>query len=51
MNNSSPFKYIGAALGCIACMWAGVYLCVHDFPRLGGWVCILSVLTGWAYTK
>ena len=28
----------------VSCMWAGVYLCTHDFPVLGGWICILTIL-------
>jgi len=32
-------------------MWAGVYLCTHDFPCLGGWVCILSLFGRWGYEE
>jgi hypothetical protein len=30
---------------------SGVYLCVHDFPTLGAWICILSLLGTWGFEK
>ncbi len=41
---ASAFAFIGA-------MWAGVYLCLHDFPTLGGWVCLLSLIGSWGFEK
>ncbi len=32
-------------------MWAGVYLCTHDFPTLGGWICVLTLFANWNNTK
>jgi hypothetical protein len=40
-----------SALAFAASMWSGVYLCLHDFPCLGGWVCILSLLGTWGFEK
>lgn len=38
----SVFAFIGA-------LWAGVYLCVHDFPTLGGLVCIITFFANWGF--
>jgi hypothetical protein len=37
---------LAVALCWLGALWSGVYLCMHDFPVLGGWVCILVVLGG-----
>lgn len=42
---------MAAAFAFVSCVWAGVYLCVHDFPRLGGWMCLLSLLATWGFEK
>lgn len=42
---------IPAAIAFIASIWAGVYLCTHDFPVLGGWVCILTLFATWGFEK
>lgn len=46
--NTAP---IAAGLAFASSMWAGVYLCLHDFPVLGGWVCILSLCGSWGYER
>ena len=42
---------LASALAFATSMWAGVYLCLHNFPCLGGWVCILSLLATWGFEK
>lgn len=32
-------------------LWAGVYLCIHGFPVLGGWVCILTLCETWGFEQ
>lgn len=40
-----------SALAFCAAMATGIYLCMHDFPRLGGWTIILSLLGTWGFEK
>ncbi len=47
----NAIRAIVAAIAFLGSMWAGVYLCIHDFQVLGGWVCILSLLGGWGFEK
>jgi len=42
---------IASALAFASSMWAGVYLCMHDFPVLGGWVCILTLCATWGFER
>lgn len=44
-------KKFASAIAFGASIWAGVYLCLHDFPCLGGWVCILSLLANWGLSS
>lgn len=32
-------------------MGSGVYLCTHDFPVLGGWICVLCLVATWGFEK
>lgn len=44
---NTPCPRFMPAIAFIAAIWAGVYLCLHDFPVLGGRVCILTFLGNW----
>ena len=47
MNNTHWLSELMVGLAFASSMWAGVYLCTHDFPTLGGWVCILTLCCNW----
>lgn len=44
-------RLIPSMLAFIVGMGFGVYLCMHDFPCLGGWVCVLALLGNWGFEK
>jgi hypothetical protein len=44
-------KNFASGLAFVSSMWAGVYLCLHDFPVLGGCICILSLCATWGFEK
>lgn len=44
-------QVICSALAFTGSMWAGVYLCLHDFPVLGGSVCVLSLFATWGFER
>lgn len=48
-NGGMTARAYASALAFAASMWAGVYLCMHDFPVLGGWVCILTLFANWGF--
>ena len=37
-------KLFATTITYIATLGIGVYLCINDFPCLGGWICILAVV-------
>lgn len=47
----SAINNLISAAAFAAALWAGVYLCMHDFPVLGGWVCILSLAGTWGFER
>lgn len=40
-------RTVAVCCALLGCMWAGVYLIVHDHATIGGWVCILTLLCTW----
>lgn len=38
-------------MSAMSAMSAGVYLCIHEFPVLGGCVLILSIFVDWGFEK
>ncbi len=42
-------RAIASAFAFVGSMWPGVYLCMHDFPSLGGFICILTLFANWGF--
>lgn len=37
--------YLSHALMHVAALVCGTYLCMHEHPTIGGWLCVLGVLS------
>lgn len=48
---SAAIGYLSSAVAFASSMWAGVFLCMHDFPTLGGWVCVLTLFATWGFER
>lgn len=44
-------RVVMICLAFMSTVWAGVFLCVNNFPVLGGLVVIFSLLANWGFEK